>query len=162
MMAEKVGAVLILGGGIAGIQAGLDLADSGFKVYMLEKLSSIGGVMTQLDKTFPTNDCAMCIELITYTDLKGVKGEEGNFRVALNRRARSVDPDKCTGCGDCVQKCPVSAIDEYNEGFSERRSIYIRYPQAIPSRPSTSTTRASASAAASTYATPRPCPSPSP
>ena len=145
-MTDKVGAVLVLGGGIAGIQAGLDLADSGFKVYMLEKLSTIGGVMTQLDKTFPTNDCAMCIlapklvgagrhpniELITYTDLKGVEGEEGNFRVTLNRRARSVDPDKCTGCGDCVQKCPVSAIDEYNEGFSERRSIYIRYPQAIP------------------------------
>jgi len=145
-MTDKVGAVLVVGGGIAGIQASLDLADSGFKVYMLEKLPSIGGVMTQLDKTFPTNDCAMCIlapklvgagrhhniELITYTDLKSVEGEEGNFRVMLNRRARSVDPEKCTGCGDCAQKCPVSAIDEYNEGFSERRSVYILFPQAMP------------------------------
>ncbi len=145
-MTGKVGAVLVLGGGIAGIQASLDLADSGFKVYMLEKLPSIGGVMTQLDKTFPTNDCAMCIlapklvgagrhhniDLITYTDLKKVEGEDGNFRVTLNRRARRVDPDKCTGCGDCAQKCPVSAIDEYNEGFSERRSVYILFPQAMP------------------------------
>ncbi len=143
---EKTGAVLIIGGGIAGIQASLDLADSGFKVYMLEKLPSIGGVMTQLDKTFPTNDCAMCIlapklvgagrhhniELITYSALKGVDGVEGNFRVTITKRARSVDPEKCTGCGDCAQKCPVSAIDEYNEAFSERRSIYILFPQAMP------------------------------
>jgi heterodisulfide reductase subunit A len=145
-MTDKVGAVLVVGGGIAGIQASLDLADSGFKVYMLEKQPSIGGVMTQLDKTFPTNDCAMCIlapklvgagrhnniELITYSTLESVEGEEGHFRVTLNRRASRVDPEKCTGCGDCAQKCPVSAIDEYNEGFSERRSVYIRFPQAMP------------------------------
>jgi heterodisulfide reductase subunit A len=145
-MTEKVGAVLVVGGGIAGIQASLDLADSGFKVYMLEKQPSIGGVMTQLDKTFPTNDCAMCIlapklvgagrhnniELITYSTLDSVEGEEGHFRVTLNRRASRVDPEKCTGCGDCAQKCPISAIDEYNEGFSERRSVYIRFPQAMP------------------------------
>ncbi|UCH57614.1 MAG: CoB--CoM heterodisulfide reductase iron-sulfur subunit A family protein, partial [Candidatus Bathyarchaeota archaeon] len=145
-MTDKVGAVLVIGGGIAGIQASLDLADSGFKVYMLEKLPSISGVMTQLDKTFPTNDCAMCIlapklvgagrhhniELVTYTTLKSVDGEEGSFRVTLTKKARSVNHEKCTGCGDCAQKCPVSAIDEYNEGFSERRSIYIRFPQAMP------------------------------
>ncbi len=145
-MTEKVGAVLVVGGGIAGIQASLDLADSGFKVYMLEKQPSIGGVMTQLDKTFPTNDCAMCIlapklvgagrhhniELITYSDLESVEGEEGSFRVTLNKRASRVDLEKCTGCGDCAQKCPVSAIDEYNEGFSERRSVYILFPQAMP------------------------------
>jgi len=145
-MTDKVGAVLVVGGGIAGIQASLDLADSGFKVYMLEKQPSIGGVMTQLDKTFPTNDCAMCIlapklvgagrhnniELITYSTLESVEGEKGHFRVTLNRRASRVDLEKCTGCGDCAQKCPVSAIDEYNEGFSERRSVYIRFPQAMP------------------------------
>ena len=145
-MTDKVGAVLVVGGGIAGIQASLDLADSGFKVYMLEKQPSIGGFMTQLDKTFPTNDCAMCIlapklvgagrhnniELITYSTLESVEGEKGHFRVTLNRRASRVDLEKCTGCGDCAQKCPVSAIDEYNEGFSERRSVYIRFPQAMP------------------------------
>ena len=145
-MREKIGAVLVVGGGIAGIQASLDLAESGFKVQLLERLPSIGGVMTQLDKTFPTNDCAMCIlapklveagrhpniDVITYTDLVKVEGEEGHFEVTLNKRATRVDPDKCTGCGICAQKCPVEAIDEYNEGLSPRHSIYIRYPQAVP------------------------------
>jgi heterodisulfide reductase subunit A len=143
---RKVGAVMVVGGGIAGIQASLDLADSGFKVYMVEKEPSIGGVMTQLDKTFPTNDCAMCIlapklvgagrhpniQLVPYSELKRVEGEEGDFRVILNKKAMRVDPEKCTGCAICAQKCPASAIDEYNEGLSERRGVFIRYSQAVP------------------------------
>jgi heterodisulfide reductase subunit A len=143
---RKVGAVMVVGGGIAGIQASLDLADSGFKVYLVEKEPSIGGVMTQLDKTFPTNDCAMCIlapklvgagrhpniDLVPYSEIKRVEGEEGDFRVTLNKKAMRVDPEKCTGCGICAQKCPSSAIDEYNEGLSERKGVFIRYSQAVP------------------------------
>jgi heterodisulfide reductase subunit A len=145
-MMQKVGAVLVLGGGITGIQASLDLADAGFKVYLLDKEPTIGGVMTQLDKTFPTNDCAMCIlapklvgagrhpniELVTYTELVDLKGREGNFTALIRRKARRVDPEKCTGCGDCAKKCPVEAIDEYNEGLGVRGSSYIKYPQAVP------------------------------
>ena len=120
-MPDKVGAVLVVGAGIGGIQSALDLADSGFKVYLLEKNPSIGGVMAQLDKTFPTNDCSMCIlapklvtagrhpniELITYSDLESVEGQEGKFKIKVNKRARSVDESKCTGCGTCTEKCPV-------------------------------------------------------
>jgi heterodisulfide reductase subunit A len=146
MMGHKVGAVLVVGGGIAGIQASLDLADSEFKVYLLDESPSIGGVMAQLDKTFPTNDCAMCIlapklvgagrhpniQLISNARIKQVDGEAGNFKVAITRRARYVNVAKCTGCGVCAQKCPVEAIDEFNEGLSERGGIYIKYPQAVP------------------------------
>ena len=142
----KTGSVLVVGGGIAGIQASLDLADSGFKVYLMDKEPTIGGVMTQLDKTFPTNDCAMCIlapklvgagrhqniELLTYSELTGLEGEEGDFTAKITRKARRVDLEKCTGCGDCAKKCPVEAIDEYNEGFGARGSSYIKYPQAVP------------------------------
>ncbi len=145
-MTDKIGAVLVVGGGIAGIQASLDLAESGYKVYLIEKLPSIGGVMTQLDKTFPTNDCAMCIlapklvgagrhhniEVMTYTEFLSVEGEEGHFIVTFNRRAKRVDPEKCTGCGDCAKTCPVEAIDEYNSGLSTRHGIYIRFSQAVP------------------------------
>jgi len=127
-MSGLVGAVLVVGGGIAGIQASLDLAESGFRVYLLEKLPSIGGVMTQLDKTFPTNDCAMCIlapklveagrhpniEVITYADLVSVDGAAGDFKVAIRKRARRIDPEKCTGCGVCAETCIVEAIDEYS------------------------------------------------
>jgi len=143
---EKVGAVLVVGGGIAGIQASLDLADSGFKVYLLDESPTIGGVMAQLDKTFPTNDCAMCIlapklvgagrhpniHLITNAEIKRADGEAGNFKVAITRRARYVNGEKCTGCGVCAQKCPVEAIDEFNQGLGDRSSIFVKYPQAVP------------------------------
>lgn len=114
---EKVGAVLVIGGGIAGIQAALDLAESGQKVYLLESSPAIGGAMAKLDKTFPTNDCSTCIlspklveagrhlniELITYADLENVQGQAGHFTVKIKKKPRYVDPEKCTGCGLCAK-----------------------------------------------------------
>jgi len=125
----KVGAVMVLGAGVAGIQASLDLADMGYKVYLVEKGPSIGGAMAQLDKTFPTNDCAMCllspklvdtarhpnIEIITNTDLQKVDGSAGNFAVTLNKRPRYIDEEKCTGCGTCTNNCPVRNIARFEE-----------------------------------------------
>ena len=143
---DKIGAVMVVGGGISGMQSALDLADQGFKVYLVEKQPSIGGVMAQLDKTFPTNDCAMCImapklvatgrhhniQLITNADIAIVDGQAGNFTVTVKQRAFRVDPSKCTGCGSCAQKCPIEAVDEYNEGTKVRKAIFVRYPQAVP------------------------------
>ncbi|UCG36893.1 MAG: CoB--CoM heterodisulfide reductase iron-sulfur subunit A family protein [Candidatus Bathyarchaeota archaeon] len=145
-MAEKIGSVMVVGGGVAGIQASLDLADSGFKVYLLDKSSSIGGVMAELDKTFPTNDCSMCIlapklvatgrhpniSLITNAELVDLKGQAGNFLVKFRKRSRYVDEERCNGCGLCSQKCPVEALDTFNEGLSNRSAIYVEYPQAVP------------------------------
>ncbi|MEM3616867.1 MAG: CoB--CoM heterodisulfide reductase iron-sulfur subunit A family protein [Candidatus Bathyarchaeia archaeon] len=148
-MAEgKVGAVLVVGGGVAGIQAALDLADSGFKVYMVDQSPSIGGVMAQLDKTFPTNDCSMCIlapklvaagrhpniSLITNSEVLGLSGEAGNFEVKIRKRSRYINEERCNGCGLCAQKCPVEAIDTYNKGLTDRSVVYVEFPQAVPLR----------------------------
>ncbi len=117
----KVGAVLVVGGGIGGMQAALDLAESGFKVYLLDSKPSIGGVMSQLDKTFPTNDCAMCtmaprlveigrhkdIKVITLADVQKLEGTPGRFEATIRKRPRFVKEDKCTGCGQCMANCPV-------------------------------------------------------
>jgi heterodisulfide reductase subunit A len=141
-----IGSVAVVGAGIAGIQAALDLADSGFKTYLIESRPSIGGVMSQLDKTFPTNDCAMCIlspklvetgrhpniELLAYSDVKSITGKTGDFKVKVVKKARYVDETKCTGCGTCTEKCPSKVPDEYNAGMSKRKSIYIPFAQAIP------------------------------
>jgi heterodisulfide reductase subunit A len=145
-MNMPVGAVLVVGGGIAGMQASLDLADAGFKVYLVEKKPTIGGTMAQLDKTFPTNDCSMCImapklvatgrhhniELITNATVELVEGKAGDFIVTLKKHPRKINEKKCTGCGTCAQKCPVEAVDEYNEGLKARRAVSVNYPQAVP------------------------------
>ncbi|MBW1810690.1 MAG: FAD-dependent oxidoreductase [Deltaproteobacteria bacterium] len=143
---KPVGAIMVSGAGIAGMQAALDLANSGFKVYLVEALSAIGGKMALLDKTFPTNDCAMCIvspklvevgrheniEILTNTQLEELNGSVGHFKAKLRREARYIRLDKCTGCGECVKNCPIEVIDEHNLGMSVRRAVYKRYPQAIP------------------------------
>ncbi len=143
---QPTGAVMVVGGGIAGMQASLDLAESGFKVYLVEAKSAIGGHMAQLDKTFPTNDCAMCtispklvdvgrhvnVELLTDTEVVKVDGLAGNFTATVRRKPRYIDVAKCTGCGDCANVCPVILPDKFNEDLSPRRAAYKLYPQAIP------------------------------
>jgi heterodisulfide reductase subunit A len=139
---------LVVGAGIAGIQAALDLAEEGNKVYLVEKQPTIGGRMAQLDKTFPTLDCSGCIltpkmmevanhpniELLTYSEVKAVEGSIGNYTVKVNKKARYVDTDKCTGCGDCVTACRLKdrITSEFDEGIGKRSAIYIPFPQAVP------------------------------
>jgi len=146
MAKEKVGAVMVVGGGIGGMQAALDLADSGFYVYLVEKNSAIGGRMAQLDKTFPTNDCSMCImgpklvecgrhlniEKLTLTDIVEVTGEPGNFQIKLLERPRYIDMAKCTACGECEKACPISIPSVFDQGLCDRKAAYKLYPQAMP------------------------------
>jgi heterodisulfide reductase subunit A len=138
--------VLVIGGGIAGIQASIDLASMGFQVYLVERTPSIGGRMAQLDKTFPTNDCSMCIlapkmiecashenvHLLTYSEVTEVTGEAGDFKVTVREKPRYVDMTKCTGCGECLEKCPRRVPDEFNVGLGKRKAIYLPFPQAVP------------------------------
>jgi len=143
---EAVGAVLVCGAGITGIQASLDLAESGFKVYLVDSSPAIGGRMAQLDKTFPTGDCAMCIispklvecarnkniEIITLADVQGISGAPGNFKVKLRQNPRYVDAEKCNACGDCTEACPVDLPSEFDRRLGTRKAIFRLYPQAIP------------------------------
>jgi heterodisulfide reductase subunit A len=143
---KLVGAVLVVGGGPAGMQAALDLADSGYKVYLLETTPSIGGTMAQLDKTFPTNDCSMCIlspklvatgrhenvTLLTHSELKKVEGKAGDFKVTLTRHSRYIVEEKCTGCGVCAEHCPVEGTSAFDRDLAPAKAIYVPFPQAVP------------------------------
>lgn len=144
---EKIGAVLVCGAGVAGIQAALDLAESGFKVYLLETTAAIGGRMPQLDKLFPAGDCAMCVlspklvecarnenvEIITLADIEEVSGGPGNFSVKIRQNPRYIDLKKCDACGNCAEACPVSLPSEFDDRVTIRKAIFRPYPQAIPS-----------------------------
>lgn len=138
--------VLVVGAGISGIQASLEIAASGHRVYLVEREPSIGGHMVKFDKTFPTLDCAACIStpktvsvsqsenitLLTYSEVSEVSGFVGNFKVKVKRKPRYVREDRCTGCGECAKVCPVAVTNEFDEGLSERRAIYRFFPQAVP------------------------------
>ena len=138
---------LVIGGGVAGIQAALDLADAGHQVYLVEKQPSIGGIMAQLDKTFPTMDCSICvlgpkmmdvgrhprIKLLSHSEVEQISGYVGNFKVRVRKKARYVDETICNSCGKCAEVCPVVVSDEFQAGFTSRKAAYIPFPQAVPS-----------------------------
>ena len=142
---------LVIGGGISGIQAALDIANAGFECVLVEKEPSIGGHMSQLSETFPTLDCSQCIltprmvevyqhpkiKLLSYSEVEKVEGFIGNFKVTIRKKARSIDETKCTGCGDCAQKCPIKkkAFNEFEENLAFRPAIYVPFPQAVPNIP---------------------------
>ncbi len=140
---------LVIGGGVAGIQAALDIADAGYPVTIVEKEPSIGGRMAQIDKTFPTIDCSACIlgpkmvdaakhpniEIISYAQVEQVEGYVGNFDVTIRKKARSVDMKKCTGCGTCQEKCPTKVDSEFDMKLGKRKAIYTPFPQAVPNKP---------------------------
>ncbi len=144
---DKVGKVLVIGGGIGGMEASLNLVEAGFGVYLADEKPNIGGSMAALDKTFPTNDCSMCImapklvevgrnpniELLMNTEVVAIEGEAGNFTVTLKRRPRRVLPERCTSCSLCAPNCPLEVGSEYNENLSKRSAAFINFPQAIPS-----------------------------
>ncbi|MFH1059063.1 MAG: CoB--CoM heterodisulfide reductase iron-sulfur subunit A family protein [Pseudomonadota bacterium] len=143
------GDVMVVGGGISGIQAALDLGTAGFKVYLVDKAPTIGGHMAQLDKTFPSNDCSMCIEspkfvecnrhpnieILTYTEVEKVEGQAGDFTVSLFRKPRYINENRCTGCTVCVEYCPVVYPDQFNQQISDNKAIHIYFAQAIPLKP---------------------------
>ncbi|MFW6301473.1 MAG: 4Fe-4S binding protein [Bacillota bacterium] len=140
---------LIIGGGIAGIQSAIDIAEAGYQVDIVERTPSIGGKMAQIDKTFPTLDCSACIltpkmveasrhkniQLHTYSEIAEVNGYVGNFEVEIKKKPRSINEDKCTGCGICLEKCPGKALSEFEEELNERNAIYTPFPQAVPNIP---------------------------
>ena len=145
-MSTPKGSVLVVGGGIAGVQAALDLAESGFHVHLVERSPAIGGRMAQLDKTFPTNDCSACIlspklvecgrhlniNLLTLSELLSLEGEPGAFKAVVKQHPRYVDVDKCIACGQCAEKCPKKVPNEFDLGLGKRKAVYLRFPQAVP------------------------------
>ncbi len=145
---EITGAVLVIGGGISGIQAALDLANSGFFVHLVDHSGSIGGTMPQLDKTFPTNDCSICIiapklvecerhlniNILTLSKVLDIEGEAGNFTVRIKQYPRYINTDKCIACGQCAEVCPQQVPDEFNNGLDNRKAVFIKFPQAVPQK----------------------------
>ncbi len=137
---------LVVGAGIAGINAALDLGDSGYKVYLVERTSTVGGHMAQLDKTFPTMDCSACIttpkmsevsrnpniELMTYSEVESVDGYVGNFQVRIKKKPHYIDQETCTGCGACAEACPIEVGNEFDLGMKTRKACYLAFPQAVP------------------------------
>lgn len=142
----RIGAVLVVGGGVSGVQAALDLAATGYKTYLIDEAPTIGGRMAQLDKTFPTNDCSTCIlspklvecyrnpdiQIITNASVRAIEGEAGNFTVRVTRKPRYVDETKCVGCGNCSRYCPMTMPDPFNQNISDTKVIRVPFAQAVP------------------------------